>query len=123
MAGFLTTAPGISSSASIHAQKLWKQRDRFVAEDKRSLTVSNITSLTDIGVHFPPEQVPESVTGKNLWFYLERNTSVIVYMRQTQPVSIVYLANKDLIKSPLKAAGRILLPLDQALNCSDIVCH
>lgn len=77
----------------------------------------------DIRDNFPPEQTPESFASKKLWFYLEHNTSVTVYMRWAKLLSIVYLANKDLIESPSKAVGRILLPLNDALNCSDIVCR
>lgn len=77
----------------------------------------------DIRDNFPPEQIPESATSKKLRFYLEHNSSVTVYMQQAEPLSIVYLANKVLIKSPLKAVGRILLPQNDSLNCFDIACH
>lgn len=124
MPGFLSTIPAtprILSLARTYAQKCWKQYDHFVVE-VRSLTASNIySSYADIWVNFPPDQIPESVASKKLWIFLKHNTSLTVYMWQYELSSSVCLANKDLIKSPLKSVGRILLLLHQALNCSHIV--
>lgn len=76
-----------------------------------------------IRAHFLPWQIPEPVAWENLWFYLEFNTFMILYMGKIELLSTVCLANKYPIKNPLRSVSRVLLLLDKILNCYESVCH
>lgn len=115
MPDFLSTisaTPRILSLARIYALKCWKQYDHFVAE-ARSLTVSNIIPLMQIFGYFfsrRESRFQNLLPARGCGFFLEDNISVTACMWQSELLLSVCLANKDLIESPLKSVGRILLP-------------